>query len=48
LLTADMILKAKTDGNIDEVLTRAMAKKRFSELSGEAACNQEYTGGLKQ
>src|SRR5215211_2630184 len=23
-------------------------KKRFSELAGEAACNQEYTGGLQQ
>ena len=22
--------------------------QRFSELAGEAACNQEYTGGLKQ
>src|SRR4051794_11132433 len=23
-------------------------KTRFSELAGEAACNQEYTGGLQQ
>ena len=23
-------------------------KRRFSELASEPACNQEYTGGLKQ
>src|SRR3954464_13503610 len=26
----------------------SVIKTRFSELAGEAACNQEYTGGLQQ
>lgn len=26
----------------------ARAKRRFSELLGDAACNQEYASGLKQ
>jgi hypothetical protein len=28
--------------------TSSMAKRRFSELSGKAGCNQEYAGSLKQ
>src|SRR3954451_1393696 len=31
-----------------QISLHAKAKRRFSELSRDAACNQEYAGGLKQ
>ena len=36
------------DDSLPDLTVVRAHKKRFSELAGEAACNQEYTGGLQQ